>query len=133
MDTGHGNADSTAASDAHRDSVPKVGFSVHPSEGDYDSADGGRVVKSVALPAAEVLEHEELFEGGDERRPQCALLRDHFFREGRLREQDALAIIREATALLRAEPTLLTLNSPVTICGDVHGQYYDLMKLFEVG
>ncbi|KAJ2691924.1 3',5'-cyclic-nucleotide phosphodiesterase (PDEase) (3':5'-CNP), partial [Coemansia sp. IMI 209128] len=71
--------------------------------------------------------------GGNEAKPQCAFLRDHFFREGRLREADALAIIREATALLRAEPTLLTLDSPVTICGDVHGQYYDLMKLFEVG
>ncbi|KAJ2794467.1 3',5'-cyclic-nucleotide phosphodiesterase (PDEase) (3':5'-CNP) [Coemansia guatemalensis] len=133
MDLGHSGTSTTAASDVHRDSVPKVGFSVHPSEDGHDSADGGRVVQSVALPAAEIPAHEDVFEDGDERRPQCALLRDHFFREGRLREQDALAIIREATALLRAEPTLLSLNSPVTICGDVHGQYYDLMKLFEVG
>ncbi|KAJ2768183.1 3',5'-cyclic-nucleotide phosphodiesterase (PDEase) (3':5'-CNP), partial [Coemansia nantahalensis] len=123
----------TDSCDVQGASIPKVGFSLHTGADGQGASTTDRVVQEVPYPATELLAHEQVFEGDDERRPQCRLLRDHFFREGRLREQDALAIIREATAVLRAEPTLLTLSSPVTICGDVHGQYYDLMKLFEVG
>ena len=73
------------------------------------------------------------FDPKDPSKPNLQFLKQHFYREGRLTEKQALWIIHEGTKVLRAEPNLLEMDAPITVCGDVHGQYYDLMKLFEVG
>ena len=46
-------------------------------------------------------------------KPDVEFLRDHFYREGRIKEEHALYIIHEATLLLLAEPNVLTIDAPV--------------------
>ncbi|KAF8154774.1 Metallo-dependent phosphatase-like protein [Crassisporium funariophilum] len=66
-------------------------------------------------------------------KPNHEYLKKHFFHEGRVTETQALYILEAATNVFSREPNMVPVKSPVTICGDIHGQYYDLMKLFEVG
>jgi len=76
---------------------------------------------------------EQFYDSTDPSKPNLAFLKQHFYREGRLTHEQALFIIEEGTKVLKQEPNLLEMDAPITVCGDVHGQYYDLMKLFEVG
>ena len=43
------------------------------------------------------------------------------------------AICEKAKEILSKEQNLVQLSSPITICGDIHGQFEDLIELFKVG
>ena len=65
--------------------------------------------------------------------PDLELLKVHLKKEGRLEEDCVLETLQIARGILRQEETVLELEPPVIICGDIHGQYYDLLRLFDIG
>ncbi|SBT86996.1 serine/threonine protein phosphatase 2B catalytic subunit A, putative [Plasmodium malariae] len=92
-----------------------------------------RQVKEVEPPPAKPLSMELLYPNGPEEPPDYKALREHLKKEGRIRKEDCLDIIKKVIDIVSNEPNLLRLQDPITIVGDIHGQYYDLLKLLEVG
>ncbi|KAI8359948.1 serine/threonine-protein phosphatase PP-Z [Blakeslea trispora] len=50
-----------------------------------------------------------------------------------LKASEVTAICRVAMDIFLSQPSLLELSQPVKIVGDTHGQYTDLIRLFEMG
>ncbi|KAM1865997.1 hypothetical protein ACFX13_008900 [Malus domestica] len=61
---------------------------------------------------------------------------EDFKNQKTLHPRDAFQIISQTKELLRALPSLVDISVPagnhITVCGDVHGQFYDLVNIFEL-
>ncbi|ONK70085.1 uncharacterized protein A4U43_C05F30080 [Asparagus officinalis] len=50
-----------------------------------------------------------------------------------LKESEVKALCLKAIEILVEESNVQRVDAPVTICGDIHGQFYDMKELFKVG
>lgn len=64
--------------------------------------------------------------------PTIPLLRTHLLKEGKLTDDAALRLIQGARTIFESEPNLLELEAPTVVCGDLHGQFYDMLTIFEI-
>ena len=96
----------------------------------------GRTTKSTQQPTPRPLPRNRLTVSDvfdDKSIPNLEKIRSHLKNEGRLHEKCVMKILFMAQKILQKEDTVLHITSPVTICGDIHGQFYDLLRLFEIG
>jgi serine/threonine-protein phosphatase PP1 catalytic subunit len=50
-----------------------------------------------------------------------------------LAEPEVRALVLAAKEVLQSQPVLLELSAPIKVCGDIHGQYHDLLRFFDYG
>jgi len=50
-----------------------------------------------------------------------------------LSESEIKGLCTKAREIFLSQPILLELEAPIKVCGDIHGQFFDLLRVFEYG
>ena len=48
-----------------------------------------------------------------------------------LKEEEIKFLIEKSLPIIKEQKMLVELEAPLRVCGDIHGQYYDLLRIFE--
>ena len=48
-----------------------------------------------------------------------------------LKEDEIKFLIDKSLPIIKEQKMLVELEAPLHVCGDIHGQYYDLLRIFE--
>lgn len=89
-----------------------------------------RVIKEVLAPPNKCLSHELLYLK-DKETPNIKNIREHLLREGKIDKKDFIDFINRVTNIVKKEPSVLRVSDPLTVVGDIHGQFYDFVNILE--
>lgn len=89
-----------------------------------------RVIKTVPLPPHRPLEIDELLSSFS-KLPNWKLLKTHLANGGSVSRPAVLYLITQCKFIFERERTILEASDPITIVGDIHGQFYDLLYILE--
>lgn len=92
-----------------------------------------RKVKSVPPPPAQCLRQDMMFPNGLSGLPDWECVIENFKNQGKISVDLCLQTIRRVASVFSCESNILSLADPVTVVGDIHGQFYDFVKLLQVG
>ncbi|EAL68943.1 calcineurin A [Dictyostelium discoideum AX4] len=123
------NTETETKTDENNEEKPKMTLKPPQPKIENKVSTIDRVVPSVKYPKSLPLPHDVLF--NEDKTINLPKLQEHFFAEGRLNHDDVIEIVKMAAEILEKEPTLIQVEAPITVCGDTHGQFYDLIKIFE--
>jgi serine/threonine-protein phosphatase 2B catalytic subunit len=93
---------------------------------------GDRQFNDFPPPPHRPIFHTLLFPNSSNK-PDWRLLRTHLAAEGRVSKPDLILLIELTISVFKSEPNLLSVSEPVTVVGDIHGQFYDLLTLLDIG
>ena len=90
-----------------------------------------RIMKKISPPPKYPMKNKKLFP--NKNIPDWKALQSHLIKEGRLSKSDIKEIINLFKKVIKNEPNIVKIDDPITVVGDLHGQFYDLLKCLEVG
>ena len=97
----------------------------------FEDPANDRVVKQVLPPPMFNLSHSKLFPKKGV--VDYKLLKEHLIQEGKLDKGDILELIQMFKAIIKNESNIVKMADPVIVVGDIHGQFYDLIKILDKG
>ena len=61
--------------------------------------------------------------------PDWKMLKDFQSREGEVTKKQCVKLLKSTIDVLKKEPNLVTMDEPICVVGDIHGQYSDLLNM----